>query len=217
MLPTSSILAVFAFSFALAFGAVVSPGPVSAAIVTQAPRRGWIAGPLVASGHAILELVIVLLIAYGLTSTLAHSGIRAAIALVGGLLLLWMGASMIWKAWRKRLQPVQKQKAEDALNNNQLVGLGMVATLSNPFWYAWWVTVAAGYLAQAQNLSYAAVGAFYLGHISVDFAWDTLLSTVIGSGRNWITPKVYTVLILVCGGFLIYLGIVFLFEGITGL
>ena len=215
MLPTSSIFVIFAFSFALALGAVVSPGPVSAAIVTQAPRRGWIVGPLVATGHSILELIIVVLIAYGLTTTQAHVGIRSMIALVGGLLLLWMGASMIRDVWRKRVQISRDNEDKDTMSNLQLVGLGMVTTLSNPFWYAWWITVAAGYLAQAQNLSAAAVGAFFLGHISADYAWDTLLSTVIGSGRNWITPKVYAFLILVCGGFLVYLGVVFLLEGFS--
>ena len=215
MLPTSSHLAIFLFSFVLSFGAVVSPGPVSAAIVTQAPRRGWITGPLVATGHAFLELIIVLLIAYGLTTTLANPSISSIIAIIGGLLLLWMGVQMIMDIWRRRLKFESGSKGDEGMKNSRLIGLGMIATLSNPFWYAWWVTVAAGYLAQAQNLSLIAVGAFYFGHISADFAWDTLLSLAIGSGRNWITPKVYAILILVCGGFLIYLGVAFLIEGLS--
>ena len=214
MLPTSSVLAIFIFSFVLALGAVISPGPVSAAIVTQASQRGWIVGPLVAMGHSFLELLIVVLITYGLTTTLAIPGIQAVIAVIGGILLLWMGGAMILDVGRKRIQLTHPAEIKPALNNQQLIRLGMVATASNPFWYAWWVTVAAGYLLQAQALSYSAVGAFYLGHISADFAWDTLLSTVIGGSRHWITPKIYSGLILVCGGFLIYLGVVFLLEGI---
>ena len=96
------------------------------------------------------------------------------------------------------------------LNDWQLLGLGMLATISNPFWYAWWVTVAAGYLAQAEALV-GGIAAFYLGHITADFAWNTTLSTIIGGGKRWITDRVYQIIILLSGAFFIYLGIVFLF------
>jgi threonine/homoserine/homoserine lactone efflux protein len=209
MLPTSSILAVFLFSFAVGFGAVITPGPVSTAIVTQAPRRGWIVGPIIATGHAFLEFLIVILIAYGLTTRLAHPNIQTGIALVGGVFLLWMGASMVRDGWNGRVQISGPETQQKTMSNGQILGLGLVTTLSNPFWYAWWVTVAAGYLAQAQSLGISSVAAFYLGHISADYTWDTILSSVIGRGRNWITPKMYQGLILICGGFLVYLGFVF--------
>ena len=90
----------------------------------------------------------------------------------------------------------------------------MLTTVTNPFWYAWWVTVAAGYLAQAQVLGSGAVAAFYLGHISADYSWNTALSTIVGSGRRWITESVYRVIIGLCGVFLVYFGVVFLIRGI---
>ena len=40
MLPTS-LAAIFVFSFVVGMGAVVSPGPVSTAIVSQSASRGW--------------------------------------------------------------------------------------------------------------------------------------------------------------------------------
>ena len=87
MVPTSSLQAVFLFSFLAAIGAVISPGPVSAAIVSQAPRRSWLAG------HSVLELGIVLLIAFGLSAWLARPWIQTAIALLGGLR---------WPGWAAR-------------------------------------------------------------------------------------------------------------------
>lgn len=215
MLPTSSLQAVFLFSFLAAIGAVVSPGPVSAAIVSQAPRRGWLAGPLVAAGHSILELAIVVLIAFGLSAGLARPGIQVAIALFGGLLLIWMGGKMAWDAWQGRTRLPGQAGEPQRMSSRQLVGLGMVATISNPFWYAWWVTVAAGYLSEARALGLAAILAFYVGHISADFAWDTVLSTVVGGGRRWLTDGLYRGLIMICGGFLIYLGLAFLWRGVT--
>lgn len=73
------------------------------------------------------------------------------------------------------------------------------------------MTVAASYLSQA--LSMAGVAAFYLGHVSADFAWDTALSSMVGGGRRWMTDRVYQVIIILCGAFLVYLGLVFLRQG----
>ncbi len=49
----------FVFSFVVGFGAVVTPGPVSTAIVSESARRGFIVGPLVATGHSLSELIMV--------------------------------------------------------------------------------------------------------------------------------------------------------------
>jgi threonine/homoserine/homoserine lactone efflux protein len=217
MLPTTSLVAVFIFSFLVGTGAVVTPGPVSVAIVSQAPRRGWLAGPLVATGHSILELVIVLLIALGLAAGLAQPRIQVLIALLGGLLLAWMGAKMVWDAWKGAIRLPAGDPRFQIMSGGQLVGLGMLATITNPFWYAWWVTVAAGYLSQARALGIAAVIAFYLGHITADYTWDTVLSAVVGGGRRWLTDHLYRALIVLAGAFLVYLGFVFLYQGLTSL
>jgi threonine/homoserine/homoserine lactone efflux protein len=217
MLPTDSLQAVFVFSFLLAIGAVVSPGPVSATIVSQAPGRGWLAGPLVASGHSFLELLLVLLITFGLAAGLAQPGIQVVIALFGGILLLFMGGKMASDAWRGTIRLPNKELQVEMKNSRQLVGMGMAATFSNPFWYAWWVTVAAGYLSQARQFGVAAVLAFYLGHVLADYSWDTLLSAVVGGGRRWMTDRLYRGINLLCGSFLIYLGVQFLINGIRGI
>jgi threonine/homoserine/homoserine lactone efflux protein len=212
MLP-DSITGVMIFSFVVGFGAVISPGPVSTAIVTQAPRHGWLTGPLVSVGHSLMELVLVTLIIFGLGSILAQASIQIAIALLGGLLLAWMGFGMLWTTLRGRTHLPARTEQAGSISARQLFTLGIIATISNPFWYAWWVTVAAGYLAQAQEASLAIVTAFYMGHISADFAWNTALWTVIGGGRRWINDRVYQVLMLAGGAFLVYLAWVFIFQG----
>jgi len=213
MIPTS-LLGVFVFSFVLAIGAVISPGPVSTAVVSQAPRRGWVVGPLIASGHALLELGLVILIGVGLSQAMAHPTVQLVIAGLGGALLLWMGASMLRGALRGKVELAQATADEGQLPARQLMLLGVVTTLSNPFWYAWWMTVAAGYLLQAQALGASAVAAFYLGHISVDYAWDTLLAGVMGAGRRWIDERLYRAIIGLCGAFFLYLGVQYLGQAI---
>lgn len=216
MLP-NSLTAIFIFSFVVGFGAVISPGPVSTAIVSQAPRRGWAAGPLVATGHVFLELLLVALIVYGLGTVLARPGWQTIIALLGGLLLAWMGGLMVFDTWRGRVRLPRPDETQARKSIWGLVTLGIIATVANPFWYAWWVTVAAGYLAQAQAIGLGAVLAFYLGHISADYAWDTALSTVVVGGRRWMTDRVYQAVFVVCGVFFLYLALVFLRQGLAGL
>ncbi|MBI3359780.1 MAG: LysE family transporter [Chloroflexi bacterium] len=206
----------FLFSFAVGFGAVVSPGPVSTTIVSEAARKGFVVGPLVATGHSILEFLMVGALALGLRAGLSHPMAQMSIGLAGGALLLWMGGDMAWGAYKGkiRLPTGTPQKNAPGVSLWRLVGLGMVATISNPFWYAWWVTVAGNYILTAQALGWAGVIVFYFGHISADYLWDGILSGVVGSGRKWLTDGIYRGMIGVCGVYLVYLGAQFGLAGI---
>jgi threonine/homoserine/homoserine lactone efflux protein len=214
-LPDQSLLAVFFFAIAVSIGAVVSPGPVSAAIVSESPRSGWRVGPIVTTGHALLEGIMVILIGIGLASGLASPGIQRAIALGGGLLLILLGGSYLLSASRGGMQLPQADRGVPRRSPGALFSLGVLTTLSNPFWYAWWVTVAAGYLLEAQKLGLATVGIFYLGHIGTDLGWNSLLSSVTSAGRGWLTPSRYKALILLTGVAMAYFGVVFLRSAFT--
>lgn len=209
-LPDQSLLAVFIFAVAVSAGAVVSPGPVTAAVVSESPRSGWYVGPIVTSGHALLEFIMVVLIGIGLTAGLASPGIRRAIAAGGGLLLILLGGSYLDSGWRGRMRLPRPDQDVPRRSPGALFSLGVLTTLSNPFWYAWWVTVAAGYLLEAQKLGLAAVGVFYLGHIGTDLGWNSLLSSVTSAGRDLLTPSRYKALIVLTGVAMAYFGVVFL-------
>lgn len=209
-MPHQSLFAVFLFAIAVSLGAVVSPGPVSAAIVTESPRSGWRVGPIVTTGHALLELIMVILIGIGLTAGLASPGIQHGIAFGGGLLLILLGGSYLFSAARGRIQLPHAAQVEPGRSTGALFSLGLLTTLSNPFWYAWWVTVAAGYLLEAQRLGPATMSVFYVGHIGTDFGWNSLLSSITAAGRNWITPGRYRLLLTLTGVAMAYFGVVFL-------
>ena len=98
-----------------------------------------------------------------------------------------------------------------------MLGIGVMTSLTNPFWYAWWMTAAAVYLLQAKAVGLMPVMGFYLGHISADFLWNTTLSTAVGGGKKFMTNQVYSGLISLCSLFLIYLAVKFLMTGINGI
>ena len=217
MMPTDSFIAVFVFSFSMAIGAVLSPGPVTTAIISQTPRLGWITGPLVSIGHALLEFLMVILITLGLSGILGAPSVQAGIALLGGLLLLWMAGEMFFNVIRGKMLLPTGGQADEKASFGRMLSLGVVASLSNPFWYAWWMTAAAVYLLQAKAVGWMPVAGFYFGHISADFLWNTMLSTVVGTGKKWINDRIYMVLISLCSAFLVYMAFQFLITGINGL
>ena len=202
------------FSFVIAIAAVISPGPVTATILSESPRQGWRVGPLIATGHSSLEFLMVVLITFGLATVLNAPLASTIIGLLGGLTLLFLGGNYIYGAARGRIRLPHPEEASKPRSYSALFGLGVATTLVNPFWYVWWVTVAAGFLAQAQAIGIATLAAFYFGHISADYAWDTFLSASASAGRRILTDARYRALILVTGGFMIYLGIVFIVSAI---
>ncbi len=209
-MPTGGFGTIFIFSFVASFGAVISPGPVSAAIITEAPRRGWRVGTLVALGHTALELGMVLVISLGLASGLAGTGAQRVVATGGCLILAWIGVQYLSGALRGRYRLPDPDQAAPLRSARSMVMLGVFTTISNPFWYAWWVTVAAGYLSQAQIAGGLAIPAFYLGHITADYAWDTALAGATQAGSRWLNPRSYRTMILITGVFMLYLAVVFL-------
>ncbi len=213
-----SLPLLFVFSFVVGFGAVVTPGPISTAIVSESTRRGFIVGPLVATGHVVLEFGMVVLLALGVSAGLHTPPVIVAVSLLGGALLMWMGGSMVWGAIKGRLSLPKPGLDVKLLSNWQLVGLGVAATLVNPFWYGWWLTVGTTYLAfdQVRALGFAGLLVFYFGHIAGDFLWDGILSGVVGGGRRWITDGLYKWLIVACGAYLVYLGVVFFVSPFHG-
>ena len=216
-MPTESFFAIFFFSFSMAIGAVLSPGPVTTAIISQTPRLGWITGPLVSIGHALIEFLMVILITLGLSGILGAPPVQTGIALLGGLLLFWMGGDMFLNVIRGKMRLPTGSEGVEKASVAQMLSLGVVTSLTNPFWYAWWMTAAAIYLLQAKSVGWMPVAGFYFGHISADFLWNTMLSTVIGTGKKWINDRAYAILISLCSAFLIYLAFQFLITGINGL
>jgi threonine/homoserine/homoserine lactone efflux protein len=214
MLETS-LLEIFFFSFVLALGGAISPGPVSTTIVNLAVRQGWYVGPLIALGHSLLELFVVGAIAFGLQSLMTVLAVQIIISFLGSLTLFFMSAQILLNVRIEELPTAVSKGGISRKKTSQLVLLGVATTIANPFWFAWWISVPQSYLAQVNALELFPLMAFYLGHISADFAWISGLAAAVATGRKWMTNRLYQVILSVSGAFLLYLGITFLVNGWT--
>ncbi|MFQ5892554.1 MAG: LysE family transporter, partial [Candidatus Methanofastidiosia archaeon] len=60
-------------SFLVGLSGALSPGPVLVATITEASKRGFVAGPLIVFGHAVLELILILSLVFGLGEFLSKT------------------------------------------------------------------------------------------------------------------------------------------------
>lgn len=185
------------------------PGPVFTAVVGESGRRGAIAGPLFMGGHAILEAVLVLLVALGLGPLLGRPEVFIAISLSGGLIMLWMAFGMF-----RSLPGLKFDLSGGDKRYGHLVASGAVLSLSNPYWTVWWVTIGLGWIGRGMKLGPAGLIAFYLGHILGDLSWYSFLSFMVAKGRRFLTDLRYRVLIGVCAGALAGFGLWFVWSGL---
>ncbi len=189
-------------SFIVAFSGAVVPGPLFTITVGESVKRGFIAGPLIILGHGILELILVLLIVMGVTRFIDGEGPKTAIAVTGGVILIIMGGMMIKDAAGAR-PVVTAGKKREGLHP---VLSGIVGSLSNPYWLIWWATVGLGYLVSSVRYGFAGVAAFFIGHVSADLAWYSLLALAVSKGRRMIGDRGYRFMLYGCGFFLIAFG-----------
>jgi threonine/homoserine/homoserine lactone efflux protein len=99
-----ALLAIFGSSFLISLSGALMPGPLFTLSVRETLRRGFWVGPLLATGHALIELALVVALALGLSEFLAEGKGTAVIAMLGGLFLIWMGYEMLRTAPRQELR-----------------------------------------------------------------------------------------------------------------
>ncbi|MGE5404165.1 MAG: LysE family transporter [Candidatus Saccharibacteria bacterium] len=216
------IIELFNISFIMALSGALMPGPLLTVTIGESAKRGFIAGPLLMLGHAILELVLVIALSAGLVSYLSINLVSQIIAVLGGVFLLYMGYGMIKDSLtggvKLDLSHPQDGDNNEASNSSDkgwgLAASGALVSLSNPYWTIWWLTAGLSNITMALKGGMGGVAAFYTGHISADVVWYCLIAGAVAGGRRFISDKIYRGIIVVCGLFLLGLGAYFLYQGI---
>nr|HID58912.1 lysine transporter LysE [Desulfobacterales bacterium] len=206
------LAAIFGGSFVLALSGALMPGPLLTMTVAESARSGFKAGPLLITGHAVLELLLVIAIVQGLGPFLKSPLVMGIIALVGGGMLLWMGVGM---ARSSGGLPLNGQNAGNPTRRTpHPVLMGILASLSNPYWTLWWTTVGLGYLMATMKFGLKGLVVFFIGHIAADYSWYALISFGTSRGKRLLKDRSYRLIIRICGLFLIGFGGWFLFSAI---
>ena len=190
------------------------PGPLLAVGIAETPRHGWQTGAIITIGHAIAEVIVVVVLSLGLVAVAKNPLVAQIIGVVGGLMLIVMGITMGYDTLKGKV----KYDADESVkkSNHKLAGEGITATISNPYWFIWWGTIGLALL--VDSLEYGFIGpiVFYFGHILSDFVWYTVVSIILWTGKTLIMGRGLKILITLCALFLIYLGTIFVYNGLSG-
>ena len=204
---------IFTTALLVGLSGALMPGPLTAVAMEHSLRRGYRAIPLAIMGHGLLEVVMVVLLLVGAGDYLALPCVAGIIGLAGGLVLAWMGWGMISSARSGGLS-LENSPAEEGRGQRSPFWDGMIATISNPYWFLWWATIGAGYVALSRNHGLTGVFLFFGGHILADFLWLSFLAAALLSGKRWLTDRIYRWIVFGLGIFLIVFSLYFLWSGL---
>ncbi len=209
-----SVNILFVTAFLVGLSGAMMPGPLLTVTIAESVRRGFIAGPLIILGHAVLELALILALIAGLSVFLSNITVSSTIALLGGIVLIYLGLTMSRDALRGNISLGDINKNEVGTTKKGLhpVLAGAVISLANPFWSIWWATVGLTYLTMSLESGRIGLASFFSGHILADLVWYTLVAAVVAGGKKFISPPVYKYIIVVCGIFLLVLGLYFIYS-----
>lgn len=201
---------IFTTALLVGLSGALMPGPLTAVAVEHSLARGYRAIPQATLGHGLLEVLMVILLLVGAGDYLALPYVTGIIGLAGGLVLAWMGWGMIRSAAGATLSLDTSSSGE----TGSTFWSGLIATASNPYWFLWWATIGAGYVALSRNHGYPGVLLFFSGHIVADFLWLSLLAAALLSGKRWLTDRIYRWIVFGLGLFLAAFSLYFFWSGL---
>ena len=217
------LLALLIYAFGTGFSGALMPGPLLSVTVADAAENGFWAGPLLMVGHGLLELAVIIALAVGLGAVLRNRYVFAALGLIGGGVLLWMGWGMLAPADTGNLAIFEPAAglARGApwrlVTAGREIARGLLVSLSNPYWTLWWATLGMALIARAKRHGAAGLGTLFVGHVGSDVVWYLLVAFAIAYGRSFMSPVFYRGLLAACGAFLVALAGYFIYSGVREL
>ena len=196
----------FVTAFIVGLSGAMMPGPLLTVTIAESARRGFIAGPLITLGHAILEIALIIALLAGFSIYLQIPAVTSIISAIGGVFLLYLGFNMAKDAIKGQVILDSNQNATGKGKNMHPIWAGILISLSNPYWSIYWATIGLTYLTSALKIGIPGVVSFFSGHILADLFWYSLVAAAIAGSRSFISQKIYQNIIVVCGLFLIGLG-----------
>lgn len=196
----------------VALSGALMPGPLLTVTISESPRRGYAAGPLLILGHGMLEATLLVALVLGLAPLLRTPVMFITTALAGAVVLAWMAWGMFGT-----LPGLTLTATGGAAVGRNLVAAGILLSIANPYWIIWWVTIGLGYVTQSLQFGSWGLVFFFSGHILADLVWYGAVSTAVWKGRSFISDRAYRFMIAGCAVFLIVFAGVFAWSGLRTL
>ncbi len=207
------MIGIFLNSLAVGYSGALMPGSLLTYTIDKSIKKGAKSGLLISLGHSLLEFFLVLLLFQGLGQYLKADIPQIVIGLAGGGLLAFFGAGMLKDAYFNKLK-IDFKSGEASREGSMFIG-GAVISATNPYFIIWWAGIGLNLILNAYNSEgILGVLVFYIGHILTDISWYCFVSALISKSRNFINATVYKVIIVILGGFMIFLAVKFILNSI---
>lgn len=189
----------------ISLSGTIAPGPITATVVGRGSKSPH-AGALVAIGHGIVEIPLMVAVFYGIGQLFDLPYVKTGIALVGGLFLLVMGVGMLRSIKQGEIDPSEQGRTP--------VLAGIVLSVGNPYFLVWWATVGAALVLRSVEFGVWAFVAFGLLHWLCDFVWSYFLSALSFKGGQFFGRWFQQAIFLGCGGMLLFFGVRLMTDGV---
>ncbi len=195
----------------LSASGVLAPGPLLFANLACSTYHDKWSGIKVASGHSIVELILIIILAAGLFTIDAAKKYTSTIGLMGGVAILAFAGLQIATIAKKK-RPRYPTGHIAGKKGPFLIGLSFSAL--NPFFLLWWFTAGLKLITDSAGFG-VITGLIYLFafHIWMDYAWLALTAYLSSKGSSLLNSQVYRILLLALSGLLVYYGISFVVQG----
>jgi threonine/homoserine/homoserine lactone efflux protein len=187
----------------LSASGVLSPGPLFPINLVYGTKQGYRAGLKIASGHAMIEFPLIIILAISLFQ-LANIPVVTynlnVLGLVGGTFIIIFAIIQIINTTRKETRKNLFDNSNRRVSSiaDKPVLLGIIFSALNPFFIAWWLTVGLKLISDSISLFGVITGSILLFslHIWMDYVWLILTSYLISKGVSIIKTRYYYLLLV---------------------
>lgn len=190
----------------LGFAAGISPGPLSALVVTTALQRGVWAGVRVAIAPILTDLPVVALSVLAVGAFPA--GALSYLAAAGGMFVIFLGLDTYRKADRASFEHQQADRRD--------IRRGFITNLLSPHPWLFWLGVGGPLLVSAWDKGAIFATAFLVGFYGLLVGSKLLLAWGVAHGRGVLNLIWYRRVLAGSGVLLVVLGGVLIWQAAAG-
>jgi threonine/homoserine/homoserine lactone efflux protein len=179
-----SVFEVLVAWFALSLTGALAPGPLSAAVIQQASKRGRLHGILPMVGHAIVELGIIAAIILSVNALTLTPFTVDILMGFGGVIIIFFGLLALRDYKHDESSSENEIKQEtSAYTALEATTQGALVSIFSPYFLLWWfgaglsfISILLGDLQLNIGTVFIAGTLIYFTHISTDFIFGAFLS-----------------------------------------
>jgi threonine/homoserine/homoserine lactone efflux protein len=185
---------------------VIAPGPLFVANLSHGIHGGLKTGIKIATGHAIIEFPLIILLGIGVLTGEKIPEFKVIISIIGALALFIFAIIQIKTTLRLKEEKIIKSK-------NSAIIVGITLSALNPFFIFWWLGIGFKLISDAMMLwAFEGLLILFFFHIWMDFVWLGSTAYFASKSLKIISSKNYKILMIGLSIALIYFGIAFLLD-----